>query len=519
MKPVSSNAKIEEACIKTSSNCVIWQGPDLPCIDLCSGDSVTDVVYALAEKLCEINDNMIDLTGIDVTCLLTGAETSPASVEDLFQLIINKVCEALACCSATTDPGTPDIYTLPTCLQYVTPDGTTVTNVGLNEYLNLISAAVCEIYLTIANLQTQIDSLEVRVLNLEHSTTPVPVPLTVVTQCASGPTPGVALPIQLALYNFESKFCALTALLGTTAELSSFIAQQCTDLDTAPQLGNPDFTMEEIPGWVSAPTTVAQNLSNIWLVLCDMRTAVANCCSIPPLACAPLPVTEVTISDVNPLTATANWLPPAYGTGEAPVEYMVRLFAVDETGAMVGGALSTTTVIAPSLSLVIPTSTLLADKPYTIVVTAVYASCGESAPSTATGIVHVTPAALCLKVIDSNIASTLNTCRGTDYTVQNKRTTVQLVNASTFLPVVNTGVDIVVTIKYERNDYCTSTTYPTHAIIIPNGSSVGSYDYQSQFKSFCPDAIACLDILQSFSCVDSISGTTATVCGGVAMCV
>ena len=37
----------------TSSNCVVWQGPDLTCIDVCHGDSISDIVAKIAEKLCE----------------------------------------------------------------------------------------------------------------------------------------------------------------------------------------------------------------------------------------------------------------------------------------------------------------------------------------------------------------------------------------------------------------------------------------------------------------------------------
>jgi hypothetical protein len=518
MKPVASNTQIEEGCTKTSSNCVIWQGPDLPCINLCSGDSVTDVIYALAEKLCEINDNMIDITGVDVTCLLTGTESAPVSVEDLFQLIINKTCESLACCNTTTDPGTPVYYTLPACLQYVTPDGSLITTVELTEYLNLMAAAVCDIYLTISNLQTKIDNLDARVTALEFASTTTGGTINITTQCASGPTPGVALPVQLAFYNFESKFCALTALLGTTAELNSFITQQCTDLDAAPQLADPTNTMAEIPGWVSTPTTVAQNLSNIWLVLCDLRAAVASCCTIPPLACAPLPVTDVTISTVTTTSATASWTTPAYGSGEAPVEYSVKIYATGTGGGITGSALYTTMVAAPATSIVLPTSTYEAGKPYAIVVTAVYASCGESAVSTATGEIHIAAASLCLKVVDSVLPSTSATCSGTSYTVFNKRTTVLLVNSATGLAVVNSGVAITVTVKYERNDYCSTITYPTHDIVIPNGASSGSYDYQSTTKAYCPDSVACLNIVTTYSCVDSVTGSTSPLCIGTVSC-
>ena len=53
MIPTSSSSD-SNGCNNISSNCVIWQGPDISCINLCNGDTVSDVVAALAEKLCEL---------------------------------------------------------------------------------------------------------------------------------------------------------------------------------------------------------------------------------------------------------------------------------------------------------------------------------------------------------------------------------------------------------------------------------------------------------------------------------
>ena len=54
MLPVGSNNK-STPCSVVSSNCVSWQGPNIPCIGLCKGDTVTDVVAKLGELVCEIN--------------------------------------------------------------------------------------------------------------------------------------------------------------------------------------------------------------------------------------------------------------------------------------------------------------------------------------------------------------------------------------------------------------------------------------------------------------------------------
>ena len=53
MKPLNYD---NSPCSPTSSNCVIWQGPDLHCIKLCTGDTVSDVIANLASELCTVMD-------------------------------------------------------------------------------------------------------------------------------------------------------------------------------------------------------------------------------------------------------------------------------------------------------------------------------------------------------------------------------------------------------------------------------------------------------------------------------
>ena len=81
-------------CTPVSSNCVIWQGPDLPCIDLCNGDTVSDVIAALATKLCDFIDLACqcdpDLAGLDLKCALPVAPLpAPTNLVETLQAIID----------------------------------------------------------------------------------------------------------------------------------------------------------------------------------------------------------------------------------------------------------------------------------------------------------------------------------------------------------------------------------------------------------------------------------------------
>ena len=70
MKPLNLDNK---PCSPISSNCVVWQGPDIPCIELCTGDTVSDVVSAMATELCTVLDTL-KVSNYDLTCfnLLKG---------------------------------------------------------------------------------------------------------------------------------------------------------------------------------------------------------------------------------------------------------------------------------------------------------------------------------------------------------------------------------------------------------------------------------------------------------------
>ena len=48
MKPLNLD---NSPCSPISSNCVIWQGPDISCINICKGDTVSDVVAALTSSV------------------------------------------------------------------------------------------------------------------------------------------------------------------------------------------------------------------------------------------------------------------------------------------------------------------------------------------------------------------------------------------------------------------------------------------------------------------------------------
>jgi hypothetical protein len=82
--------KSKDGCIKTSSNCVIWEGPDIPCLKLCNGDTITEVLYKLAIKFCDTLV-MLDPTKYDISCF-NDISCPPTDFSELFQLVIDQIC-------------------------------------------------------------------------------------------------------------------------------------------------------------------------------------------------------------------------------------------------------------------------------------------------------------------------------------------------------------------------------------------------------------------------------------------
>ena len=85
MKAYRSNTE-KESCSPISSNCVVWQGPDLPCLNLCKGDSVSDVVYKLAVEVCDLQANT-GLSTVDLTCLVQVCQTTPEPTKTLANIL------------------------------------------------------------------------------------------------------------------------------------------------------------------------------------------------------------------------------------------------------------------------------------------------------------------------------------------------------------------------------------------------------------------------------------------------
>lgn len=99
MEPVRSNSKAK-ASVACNSNSTLWTGGDLCSIPVCAGDTTTDIIKKLDQKLCFIT-GLMDLTDIDLECiwqcLPPCTATRPTTTKAVIQYIIDYLCHCDSC--------------------------------------------------------------------------------------------------------------------------------------------------------------------------------------------------------------------------------------------------------------------------------------------------------------------------------------------------------------------------------------------------------------------------------------
>ena len=316
----------QAGCNPVSSNCVIWQGPDIPCITLCRGDSISDVTYKVATELCTLVDQL-DLVNFDVSCFPPICP-KPENITDLIQFILDQLCDLQ---TGTTPAGTAkslvgssttscdDVFacqiTVAACFQYTNSFGDLVTQMSLTDYATAIANRVCDIVDDITTINATLISIDTRLDVLEACVLPCTPPVfdvTIPTSCLSAETD---IPLETFVEDLETAFCALQTATGNPTEIAGAIAQQCINLDTTPTINNAAVTYNALPGWVNAGSynTMADAINNMWITICDIRTAVqsvvTNCCNP---TCADVDIT-MTSSFTSPnLSLVFNGTAPGF---------------------------------------------------------------------------------------------------------------------------------------------------------------------------------------------------------------
>lgn len=288
MKPLNID---KTGCSNTSSNCVVWQGPNIECINLCKGDSITEVVYKLAVELCNLMDTF-NLTNYDLKCFAAGA-CKPTDFKEFIQLLIDRVCYTQECagcldscdpCNTTIKPTTTTTTTtggatadpiipINPAFYYVNGFGDTVTTMRVSEYTSTIGNRVAGIITQVSTINATLVNYNTRITALETAPAPVVPTPTVVPVCV---LPSVVTSATVVLSALEQQFCELRVATGTPNNIFTALGKQPAGLATAPSLSNPLTVMGALTGWTGTVQNEADSLGNLWITIADMRLAIQN---------------------------------------------------------------------------------------------------------------------------------------------------------------------------------------------------------------------------------------------------
>ncbi len=177
-KPIDNR---KDKCTNISSECVIWDGPDIPCLDLCYGDSIEKVVYEQTIALCNLIEQLKP-QGLDFSCLLTDNSCKPKDINELLQFILNKICEVIdtipkpfTCEDAfkckvsftmcpTRDCDGQDTAASTIELPLYTTDGT-------DNFIKFIVEKVCDLYCKISGLEEDVSSIHTEITTIWEAIT------------------------------------------------------------------------------------------------------------------------------------------------------------------------------------------------------------------------------------------------------------------------------------------------------------------------------------------------------------
>lgn len=285
MKPLNYD---NSPCSPVSSNCVIWQGPDIPCIKLCSGDTISEVVFKLATELCTVLDTL-NVTNYDLSCFNLTA-CGPNDFQALIQFLIEQICSLQTEVNTLADPSTsPIVSTKPISNDSLVTVAScfvvgTTTVMTVSEYAQAIGTKVCSLVSQISAITASITNLDIRVTALESAPVPtftlpsIPVDCTLSGTIVSPGSYEIDDVLNALVNDDTYGYCALKAATGEPAAIALAVASQCiADTDLSLEFGT-QFQVAYAGTWVTSGslTTAADAINNLWIAICDVYNYVSN---------------------------------------------------------------------------------------------------------------------------------------------------------------------------------------------------------------------------------------------------
>ena len=274
-KPINQN---NNGNVNLTGKAVKWDGPNIPCLDLCTGDTVTTVVYKIGQRVCELVTSYEELEDLDFQCILDYCTSCPKdySIKAIIQLLLDNDCKIQDLITGLENQINNinnagivlslNLKCIEDELLLICRDITTYT---INDLLQCFINIICDHETSIQaqaarilTLEQLICSLQDIVVNGEYNEPDL------TNACINGGTPTEH---HIFTGLLADEVCDIRTDLGTTAEVQDAISNACiTDFLTDPDI-------------IRNPTNLAQDETNKWIVLCAaldrLKDIEENCCS------------------------------------------------------------------------------------------------------------------------------------------------------------------------------------------------------------------------------------------------
>lgn len=263
-----------------SSEVVVWEGPNIPCLELCTGETVSGVVAKVGIQVCNIITDLDELKNLSYACVINklgynGDLVDPTkfSLKALFQLLLDNDCKLKGFIDAivpTNTETTVDLTGLD--LSCITPEiinlcGQIPDQLEVLKVIQAIINILCGIQDDVADLLIRIITIETQISSLgDPGQGGYVEPL--ITSCLSN-TPTL-LSVHVPTLT-DKAICDLNNLVGTQSQVNDVLARQCL----GDYIGNGSINQ--------TASNLAQAAANKEVIICDLLARVKSiegtCCS------------------------------------------------------------------------------------------------------------------------------------------------------------------------------------------------------------------------------------------------
>ena len=255
------------ACTTVYPKCIIWNLPGIKCLGIQTGDTLDEITFAIAKKLCEISQP-IDLSTVSAQCLVDklGA-TIPLNktIANYLQLIIDNECklaDLIVAIQNQLNSLNPSLTLNLRCLTPFDPSGNPLAY-NVQSVLQILINEACAIRDAITGLNGAITAVNIRIDNLP---TPYTEPSIVNSCLYIG-----SRPLNQAFTILASDYCTYKTNLGTISDIQTAISRQCSGLNTF---------FNSNANFIQSPDSLADTINNQWITICNLlsrMTALEAC--------------------------------------------------------------------------------------------------------------------------------------------------------------------------------------------------------------------------------------------------